>query len=149
MNEKSLFNNKKKGCTYRVSVSGSRLGKRLRFSIMDKLLIRWELGLFLCPPPRLPSIHPVLPPILCHPSCLPPIQDVSHSPGLDSYIRMPKRTWRLCVDRTTFELFDSFIFSLFTFFFFFFFPSSRPPPRLIICRVERRVPTPKHAHTQS
>lgn len=67
-------------CTYHVSVSRSRLGTKWGFSIMDKLLIRWELGLFLCPPipplPQLPSIHPSIPPsfpstatpLVCFPS---------------------------------------------------------------------------------
>lgn len=91
-------------CTYRVSVSGSRLGKRWGFSIMDKLLIRWELGLFLCPPPiphppHPPSLPPSLPssatPLICFPSkmCLIFSDWTATS-------EMPKRTWRPCVDRT-------------------------------------------------
>lgn len=88
--EENFFLLKKKICTYCVSVSRSRLGTSVRFSIMDKLLIRWEMGLFLSPPKHTcshthahnPSL-PIHPSLLFHPlppSCLLPIQGASLSP---------------------------------------------------------------------
>lgn len=116
------------------------LGKRRGFSIMDKLLIRWELGLYLCPPsdwplyPRLPSIHPSLPP--SHP--LPPLL-IAFSPTLVSIlqwldIRSPKTTWLCLHESPTFDFSCStLIFSLFllypSLFSLFSFTG------LIICRV--------------
>lgn len=153
-------------CTYRVSVSRSRLGKRWGFSIMDKLLIRWELGLFLwltLPPPNSPlSIHPSLLPIHCHPSCLLPIQDMSHFPWLDSYIRnAQKNLASFCGQNATLHLnylidflavycfvffptllLIPFIF-LFIYFFFSFFTG------LIICSMGHRMKTHTHTNTLS
>lgn len=56
--------------TYRVSVSGSRLGTSRGFSITDKLLIRWELVYF-CGPPSAspPSVHQYLPSSATPPVC--------------------------------------------------------------------------------
>lgn len=55
---------------YHVSVSRSRLGTRQGFSIMDKLLIRWELW------PTLPSIYVCLFLHSSHP--LPPLEFASY-----------------------------------------------------------------------
>lgn len=52
-------------CTYRISVSRG-LGKRQGFSIIDKLVIRWELGFISLSFPSPSSSH------------LLPVQDVSH-----------------------------------------------------------------------
>lgn len=81
---------------------------------------------YFCGPPSLPSIPPsLLPPILCHPSRLLPIQDVSHFPWLDSYItNAQKNLASSCGQNTTFHLNYLIDFLTVYCFFFFFFPSS-------------------------
>ncbi len=88
------------------------------------------------PPPLPPSIHPSLAPSLlpihCHPSCLLPIQDVSHFSWLDSLIRNAQKNLASpCGQNTSFHLnylidfvtVYCFFLLLLRFFPFIFFPS--------------------------
>lgn len=79
---------REKTSAYHVSVSRSRLGTRQGFSIMDKLLIRWELW------PTLPSIYVCL--FLHSSRFLPPLEFSSYprrvlfSPTGQLHEKLPK-----------------------------------------------------------
>lgn len=138
--ERSLFKKtkQKKNCTYHVSVSGSRLGKRWGFSIMDKLLIRWELGLFLWPtlppPDSLLSIHSSLPSSATPLVCFLPKMCLIFPDWTATSENAQKNLASLCGQNTTFHLnylinfLNGFFFCLlllfpFIFFFLFFLSS--------------------------
>lgn len=77
------------------------LGTVQGFSIIDKLVIRWELGLFLCPPPSVP----------------PPLSLASHPSYVSFFstgqLRQNARELHVLENRTTFQsntLIDYFFF---------------------------------------
>lgn len=112
---------------YRVSVSRSSLGTRRGLSIMDKLLIRWELW------PTLPSICVCLLPHPSHP--LPPLE-LASCPRLRLIFRdwtatpenAPNRPWLPRGRNTTFHFNYSIdflpVYCRFFLSFFLSFPSS-------------------------